>query len=261
MTAQILLAQAGKPAGTAGKAREDFALGVLVTATAVGGPFASQQWVLTDKPVDYVTPANSAALVVSPTAPATNITPIDKEGTYLLLLLVDSGSGLGANPGDVASIDFYAGTPLNATYNLLPRRVLAANERGEHNVNDAIFPAGNPRGWSQEMGRWFEVIKRHDALLSSAVGFRASARVHLTSGGASIVSGVNVATAVRSAIGRVTMTFTVALANANYPVLGSTRGVIGGSVNASAESTTTFVVERADFGGSLVDDDFCVLVP
>lgn len=160
MAVQILLAQFAKPAGTPGVAREDFNTGVNVTATATGGPYLSQQWTIVDKPVDILAGTLSADALTAPTAASTDIAPVDLPGTRLLQVAVDSGSGLGAEAGDVATITFYAGPSLAAVADELPRREPAFRERGEHNVPDTIFPGGNPRGWAQEWERWFALMRR-----------------------------------------------------------------------------------------------------
>lgn len=158
MAAQIQIDQSGKPAGVPGEAREDLDLGTNVTLTAIGGPFAAHQWTIIDKPIDIIGAAQSAALLSSPTASATDVTPIDLAGTYLVQLSVDSGSGLGATADDIARITFYAGPALASDPTQLPRRRPAFQERTEHNVPGAIF-ANNPRGWAQEWERWFAFIE------------------------------------------------------------------------------------------------------
>jgi hypothetical protein len=57
-------------------------------------------------------------------------------------------------------------------------------------------------------------------------------------------------------VGRVQITFTRPMPNGNYSVIAMARGAPGGSCSATSESTTDFIVERADVGGSLVDADF-----
>lgn len=247
--------QTGKPAGVAGRAREDLALAVPVTLTLGGGPFLDQLWSVLDKPNDYATPVRSSAAIVDPTAAVTTIQPIDVKGTYFLQVVVDSGQGLGATVDDVARLTFYAGPTLAAAYNQLPRRRPAFLERDEHNAPDAIYPAGNERGWAQELDRWFDVIESFD--LANAVAW---GRVTLTSGGAVLVAGRNVASVARTAVGSVNVLFDVAAPDGNYAVFGAARGAVGGSCDATAEATTGFTIYRADPFGALVDASFNFLV-
>lgn len=252
---QIKLDQVAAPPGVAGVAREDFALGADVTATAVGGPYSAYLWTLVDKPVDIVAGVRSASLLTNAMAGVTLITPIDIAGTWNLQLLVDSGYGLGATPDDQAVITFYAGPALAIDPTALPRREIAFREQMQHNVADGIFPAGNPRGWAQEWSRWFSLIRSMFFGKSHAWG-----RVTLSGAGASIgvaTSAHNVAAVNRVAQGIVDVTFSVNAPNANYSVTPTARGVIGGSAVASGEGVGGFRVHRADPGGSLVDADFC----
>jgi hypothetical protein len=235
--------------GTPGQAREDLVTGTAVTLVAVGGPYLAYSWSIVDKPIDIVTSTQSSALIVAPTASTTQVSPIDVGGTYLVQILVDSGSGLGALPTDVARITFYAGPTLAANPAQLPRREMAFRETTEHNVPDAVFPSGNPRGWAQERLRWQEVLKSVYGVKSFAWG-----RVALTSGGATLTSGVNVGVS-RTGVGRVTVTLTTAAPVSTYAVVATALGA-GGSVAAFNTTTATFDIERADLGGGLVDADF-----
>jgi len=152
----IVINQGVKPPGVAGVAREDLDLGVNIALTVVGGPYKAYVWSILDRPVDWLIPAQSTALLATPTAPATIMQNIDRQGTFLIALSVDSGFGVGARPEDNTRITFYAGAPLNPVPNALPRRMPAFGEKTEHNVHDAtVFPSGNPRGWATEMERWF----------------------------------------------------------------------------------------------------------
>jgi hypothetical protein len=263
VTLAIILNQAGASAGVAGQAREDLVTGVPVVATYSGGPFLAQQWSLIDKPPKFL-PVGSAALssaaVQSPSASGTNISPIDNPGTYLLQLLVNSGQGLGATPADVATITFYAGPTLSADPSQLPRRQMAFGERVEHNVPDGLFPGPglNLRGWAQEWGRWYEVIKR--TFVGSAIGW---ARVSLPGGGpAVIVNGTPlIATVTRTGVGLCTVTFSApGLSNANFGVVGAARGGTGGSLVAFGESTSGFTIARSDPFGNQFDGDFTFAV-
>ena len=160
MAVQIKIDQVTRPVGIPGKAREDLVLSQPVTLTATGGPFTEYLWSFIYKAIDIDAGVRSAALMSTPTAMSTAIAPIDIAGTYEVEVVVDSGSGLGANPDDVARITFYAGPSLNATPNQLPRRIPAYGETLEHNVDDVIEPSGNTEGWSREMLRWFALIRR-----------------------------------------------------------------------------------------------------
>jgi hypothetical protein len=245
--------QSGKPAGVGGQARSDLDLGLPVTLTLQGGPYLSQLWTILDKPVDFAAPAQSSAGVVSPTAAITTIQPIDVAGTYFLQVAVDSGLGLGATVDDVARLPFYAGPALSAVWNARPRRRPAFLERDEFNEPDAIFPSGKRRGWAQELDRWF-------GLIEAASSIAAFARVQLSGGGATILSGFNVATATRTGTGVVDLAFSSSLGSSDYIVLPTARGPTGGSCAADLESPTGFTLSRADPGGSLADADFNVLV-
>ncbi len=203
----------------------------------------TQQWTFLDRPIDIIAGVQSAAGFIDPTAAATSIQPIDVAGTYLVKVVVDSGQGLGATQEDQASITFYAGPALAADPTQLPRRVIAFLERLEHNVPDAVFPGGNPRGWAQEWLRWF-------ALLAASA----------TGGLASLVGGRSVSV-VRTGVGMVDVVFgSGAVPNANYAVVGAARGAVGGSATAFAETTGGFSIARADPFGAVIDADFTFAV-
>ncbi len=157
MAVQITLNQSGKSAGIAGQAREDLATGTPVLCSTSGGPFLHYRWAVVSKPIDILTPVRSAAVFSTSTSSTSLLQPIDLPGTYLLRVTVDSGNGLGADAGDVAEIDFYAGPALAADPRRLPRRWPAAFEQLSHNVPDAIDPAGNTEGWSREQLKWREI--------------------------------------------------------------------------------------------------------
>lgn len=262
---QILLSQTGKPPGTAGKSRTDFATGVAVQAQAVGGPFAAYQWSFVSKAINEAVGARASSAFGSATASTTSVSPIDVAGDYLIQLAVDSGSGLGATSDDVARIMFYAGDPagdcttgpLNSDPAELPQRFPAFREQLEDNVNDAIDPSGNAEGWSRTMRRFKSVIDRIYKGKSWAFG-----RVAQTGGGCVLTGGFNVGTPSRTGVGTAHVTFTRTLPNANYAVLIGPRGAAGSAV-ALNETVTGFDVERADVGGTLADLDwvFDVKVP
>jgi len=255
---QIQFDQAAHPPGVPGQAREDLQTGLAVTATAVGGPYLAYLWSFIHRPIDIFIPAEASTLITLPGSAVTSLTPIDVAGTYLLQVVVDSGSGLGALPDDVATLTFYAGEladPLNAALNAdpaeLPRRRIAFREELEHNVPDAISPLGNPEGWSREWYRWFALLQRLYAGKSWARG-----RVSLPGGGpATLVRGFNVAGVVRIGVGIVDVTFNTPLPDALYAASASARGAPGYCF-VSNEAPGTFRVHRADIGGALVDADF-----
>lgn len=258
MAVQILLAQAGKPAGSAGKARDDFATGVAVQVQAVGGPFASYLWTFVSKAVDVVGGARASSAFASATSSTTSVSPIDVAGEYLVQLAVDSGQGLGATEDDVARIVFYAGDPagdatsgpLNADPAELPQRMPAFREKLEDNVSDAIDVTGNTEGWARPWLKLKAVINRIYAGKSWAW-----ARVAQT--GASAVQGqsFNVQSVTRTGVGTAHVAFLRSMPNGNYLVLPVVRSVAG-SIVALNETTTGFDVERADIGGGLVDADW-----
>lgn len=254
---QILLNQAGKPAGSAGVARDDIDTGVSVTAQAVGGPFASYQWTFIDKAIDIVAGTKASSAFGAPTSSTTTISPIDVAGEYLIQVAVDSGSGLGATASDVARIVFYAGTPagdaahgpLNSDPAELPRRMPAFRERLEDNIPDAIEGSGNTGGWSRPWLKLKAVVDRIYRGKSWAWG-----RVAQTGASATLTSGHNAAVA-RTGVGTAHITFTRTLPSAAYAVVPGVRGAEG-SIFALNEGATGFDIQRADIGGTLVDADW-----
>jgi len=261
MAVQIKIDQpgSGAPPGVAGVAREDLVIGFGVLLTAVGGPFGAYQWSIIDKAVNITAGVQSAALLGAPAAAVTSLAPIDQIGTYLVQVVVDSGSGLGATPGDIATLTFYAGAVLN---NLnpdptkRPRRQMAFRETTQHNVADPVFPLGNPRGWAEEWERWLAVLR---SLFARPTIF-AWARVSLPPGGpAALVSGVNVGPVLRLSKGVVSVAFTAAAPSALYAVQPGAR-IDGGMFLVRNEAVGGFVIERSDLGGSLLDQDFSFVV-
>lgn len=177
--AQILIDQTGKPAGTAGFAREDLDTGLPVTLAAVGGPFKAYRWSFVDLPLDFETDVLSAVTLVSPTASTTQTSNLDVSGTYLIKLEIDSGKGLGATVDDITQTTFYAGPALATNPYELPQRIPAASETIEHNVPNAAYPLGNPIGWAYALGRWLDNIVRR----LFRVSIRSGMRVSTASGG------------------------------------------------------------------------------
>jgi hypothetical protein len=118
-----------------------------------------------------------------------------------------------------------------------------------------VFPLGNTRGWAQEWERWFARI-----LLLASSSYFAAALVDLPAGGPAVLtSASNIASAVRLSLGVVAITFTNPATSTNYVVLPSAEGQ-GGMFLVRNKTVNGFVIERSDLGGSLVDDDFGVVV-
>ena len=65
MAVQIKVDQVAAPAGVPGQAREDLALGVGVTLTAVGGPYLSYLWRIVDLPTNAAVTVRSAAVLAT----------------------------------------------------------------------------------------------------------------------------------------------------------------------------------------------------
>lgn len=269
MAASILLSQSGKPAGTAGVAREDFDIGVDVTATAQGGPFASHLWSIIDRPIDYDAAVQATTAPSSPTASATVLTPVDVPGTYLLQLLVDSGQGLGATEDDIARITFAAFAaagagfgPLSSDPAELPRRRPAFRETLEHNVLDPIL-TNNARGWAQARDRFDEAFRRMYGGKTWAW-----ARVDLPGGGPAAIGNstagrpqaMNVASVTRTGVGVVDVLFTRPMLEANsfmvhFQLLGS-----AGFVFRTVQAPTGFTANVQDSAGSPADIPFIFAV-
>ena len=164
MTLQITIDQSGKPAGTAGQAREDLDLGTAVDLVVTGGVSVTEyQWSLLYAPPNEAMTVKSSAAFTAATAATTQLTPIDNRGTYFVQCAVNQGYGLGARAEDIVRITFYAGTALSSDPALLPRRRLAFLETTEHNVPDALDAGGNVDGWAREQERWFRVIENTGA--------------------------------------------------------------------------------------------------
>lgn len=246
---------AGIPVGTPGQAREDMKLGFPALLSAFGGPYLGYQWTIIDKAVDIVAGIQSAAALSAPSASISNMLPIDLPGTYLVQLVVDSGSGLGATEDDIASITFYAGPTLNPDPAGLPRRIPAFKERGEHNVPDVIFPGGNERGWAEEWERWFAFLTR----LAGGLAHSWGAVTVPVGGPAALASGLNAGVAWVST-GVVDVTFTTPALNANYAVVYGADGGVGGDCATSNKTVNGFRVSRGDAFGALVDADFGFMV-
>jgi hypothetical protein len=256
----VKIDQAAKPAGVAGQAREDLDTGVPVTLTAVGGPFLAYSWTLRYVAIDILTDTRATSILSAPAAAVTSLSPIDKPGMYAGRLAVDSGAGLGASPEDIADWSFYAGTPGDPLYgplasapDELPRRGIAAGERGEHNVPDALDPGGNVDGWAREWERWKAVFRRLYSRQLFAVG------IVTNNGVAALGREIGLAGAVRNSLGNVTVTFDSAFLDADYAAFALPIGSTGGSATVVSRLAGSCVVERGDMGGSLVDADFVLV--
>lgn len=261
MPVLVKIDQAAKPAGVAGQAREDIDTGVAVTLSAVGGPYLAYQWSLRYVAIDILAATRASSVLATPSAAVTSLSPIDKPGMYAGRLVVDSGAGLGASAADVADWCFYAGVPGDPLYgppaaapDELPRRPIAAGERGEHNVPDGLDPTGNVDGWAREWERWKAVIRRLYARQLFAAGI-------VTNDGVSAALGreVGLATATRNSVGNVTVTFDSAFPDALYLAGALAIGPTGGSATVVSRAVGSCVVERGDLGGSLADADFVLL--
>lgn len=224
--ALIRVDQTGKPPGVAGRAREDLDLAVDVALTAEGGPFAQHRWSLISKPVSFrPTETISNAGLTSPSLPVTLLSPVDKRGTYLVELIVDSGRGLGATELDVARITFYAGRPLAADARRHPRRRPAFGERREHNAPDGIDPAGNREGWAREMARIDAALEDQSFTTGWAAGV-----TFTVAATANIVRGYNLFEVVWNVVdGWYDVTFLEEMPDAEYAVFVTSEGNPGGS--------------------------------
>lgn len=261
MALSVKIDQAGKPAGVAGQAREDLDTGLPVTLSAVGGPYLSYLWSLRYVGIDHLTSTRSAAALTAATASTTQLTPIDLPDNYAGRLVVDSGAGLGATPDDVFDWTFYAGAPgdplrgqPSADAAELPRRPIAPGERGEHNVPDALDPAGNVDGWARERARWDELARQLSIRKLYAAG-------EVTNDGvsATLLRSFGIAGAVRTGLGAVDVTFDAAFEDVDYvavalPITQGGQGVV------TARLKTGCTVERGDPFGSALDGDFVLLV-
>lgn len=254
MTVSILLAQSGKPIGSAGVARDDFDVGVAVQATAVGGPFSEYVWTFVSKAIDIEAGVQATSAFTAPSSPSTDIDPVDVSGEYLIQVAVDSGDGLGANETDVARIVFYAGDltglhgPLNTDPAELPQRMPAFREQLEDNVADAVQPTGNTEGWSRP---WLKL----KAIVDRIYQGKSWSWARVTGATAARPSSFNVDDVVNTGTGLFTVTFERALPNDTYAVVASPM-TTPGMVVASNLSTTGFDVERDDPSGTPVDEDF-----
>jgi hypothetical protein len=254
MPVAIVLNQIAAPPGVPGFAREDFVTGSPVTIAAVGGPYFAYQWRIIDKPIDLTVPVQATTVIGVFDAASTTLSPIDLPGTYLIELLVDSGSGLGATDQDVARITFYANDvsmPLSTDAAEMPRRTPAFRERLEHNVPETLFPGGNPRGWAEERLRFDEAILRMYQGKSYAHG-----RVNVAGAGTSLVDAFNSATATWTALGVVDIVFTRPLQNNLYTVNGNTL-FASGFFKVTNMLNTGFTAIVTDNTDAAADLDFC----
>ncbi len=257
MAVQILISQTAAPATQPGEAREDLVTGLPVALEAIGGPYSEYLWSFVYKAIDIDAGVQSSCAFDSPDGVLTLVDPVDKPGTYMVQVTVNSGQGLGATEGDVARITFYAGEvgnpvggPLNADPAELPRRIMAFREQLQHNVPDAIETTGNMQGWSREWLRWFSAMQRMYEGKSWARG--------LVTGDATtpvLERGFNVAGLVHTATGIVEVTMTRALADEKYSPV---AGLIGtkGFIYCEITSSTVFSVYTFNSAGTAADLDF-----
>ena len=149
MTISITVNQTGKPAGVAGKAREDLSLGVPVVVSATGGD-GTFAWRIGDAPPNDAMTTKSAASLSASTGSSVTLTP-DNGGTYRLLA---------TSAGETQAVTFYAGTALSTDPSQLPHREPAFGEQTEHTAPDALDTGGNVNGWERELRRWMKAVKR-----------------------------------------------------------------------------------------------------
>lgn len=257
MAVQITIDQLGKPAGVAGKAREDLDVGTDITLTSSGGPFSQYLWSIISKPPSEDMSAVSNAALSAPSASTTILTPIDQQGTYHVELVVDSGSGLGANANDTARITFYAGDVLSSDPAELPRRKIAFQETTEHNVNDVLTPLGNPQGWAREMQRYFRVYDRmYNSKIWAWGNIDNSGAASIATSTAGRPHAFNVASVNRTGLGTVEVNLVRPMLEVDsfWPqvwLLG-TRGF----VSAAPVTTTQIVVETRTVADALADRAF-----
>lgn len=146
-TAAILINQATKPAGVAGRSRSDLDLGAVVTLTNNDDSGAVQWlWEVLDKPL------GSAATLTGDTTASCTFTP-DVAGSYFLRLTVNGGS-----------VDQVIAACV--TSNLRARK-LAFNEQLEFD------PGGSAIGWAEELSRLWDTLDRQAPMDAREVGRQA----------------------------------------------------------------------------------------
>jgi len=148
MSALIIVNQATRPSGTAGKARSDGVVSQLVTCTN-NTPESSYLWTLVDVPI-------RSALVRGTTGTGASFTfTPDVKGTYTVSLQVNGSVADVDNDSSYLAIrSFAAGT--------LAWRYQAAGETSEDNETYAGlgFPSNiNPRGWATNEDLIYEEIE------------------------------------------------------------------------------------------------------
>jgi hypothetical protein len=116
----------------------------------VAGGSGTYRWTLVDAPTSANVQSASAAVLSDSAGTTIMITP-DYDGTY---------SGTVTDDIDTVDWSFYAGAALGnmGSGGYFPRRIPAFREVLGHNAPDAIDSAGNRKGWSREMRRWFAAI-------------------------------------------------------------------------------------------------------
>lgn len=139
MTASIIFDQVSKSAGVAGKARNDFDVGLLVTCSNATSA-TSYAWTLVDVPI-------RSALTRGTTSVGSEFTfTPDVKGTYKVALRVNGSPLISDNAYSFCAVLSYGAETLNWRYK-------AAAERDEDNITYAglNFPSDvNPRGWATQ---------------------------------------------------------------------------------------------------------------
>jgi len=148
MPASILVNQATRPAGTAGKSRSDGVISQLVTCTNNTAE-GSYLYTLVDVPI-----RSALARGTTGAAASFTFTP-DVKGTYTVSLRVNGSSAAGDNATTYLAIRTFAAGTLGWRYQ-------AAGETIEDNETYAGlgFPSNiNPRGWATNEDLVFEQIE------------------------------------------------------------------------------------------------------
>jgi hypothetical protein len=149
-----ILNQAGKPAGVAGKSRDDFDAwtGANPIVCSDGGVGASTWlWQIVDQP------PGAAAVLSTPNAASTNLTNATVEGSYLLQLTVDGGGVPGQTYRIIAAVQM--ALPVWVSPGTAARlRIPAFGETLQFNVQSSPGAGANLRGWAEEMSQWFRAL-------------------------------------------------------------------------------------------------------
>ena len=141
--------QVTKPAGVVLQSRDDLDLfsglnPIVLTDTGGGSPV----WQILDQP------EGAAAVLSAPNAPVCNLTGASVPGTYLIQLTVDGG-GL---PGQIVQLVVGVQKALPAWLPDTKLRIPAFGETIQMNVKSSPAAGPNPRGWADELERWFNTV-------------------------------------------------------------------------------------------------------